>query len=329
MNDSLMRRAIRLSRKGFPAPNPHVGCVIVKDGEIVGEGYHDHAGGPHAEIVALRQAGEAAKGADVYVTLEPCNHVGRTGPCSLALIQAEVSRVFVACPDPNPRAQGGADTLRSTGIPVEVGLLEQQAAAENLPFLTAMRLSRPYVVVKSAAGLDGRSALPSGESKWITGEAARRQGRRLRAECGAVLVGYRTVLADDPQLTARIRGAVNQPLRVVLDPHARLSGSENVFDDGARTKRITGMIDLPRILEDLFNEGVTGLLVEGGARTIGHFFQEKLVDRLELFMAPKLLGEGPSWLEGLRIETLGEAPACKIQRVRRIGHDIQVTAAVC
>lgn len=327
-----MRRAVQLSRRGFPAPNPHVGCVLVRDGEIVGEGYHHHAGGPHAEVVALRQAGGRAKRATAYVTLEPCNHYGRTPPCSLALREAGVARVVVACPDPNPRAAGGASALREAGIPVETGFLEAEAAAANVQFLTAMRLRRPYVVVKAAASLDGRIALPSGESQWITGPAARRAAHRLRAECGAVLVGRRTVEADDPRLTARIPGVVNQPLRVVLDPDGRLSPEAKAFDGEAPTLRVTradGLaawtpegFDLPSLLASLFERGVLGLLVEGGAATISGFVRAGLVDRLELFLGPKVLGAGPSWLEDAGIGVLADAPTFGLGKSRRLNDDL-------
>lgn len=294
----------------------------------MGEGYHHHAGAPHAEVAALNDAGDRARGADAYVTLEPCNHTGRTGPCSVALIQAGVRRVVVACPDPNPKAQGGAVRLREHGIPVEMGVLEEEAARENGQFLEAMRLRRPRVVVKAAASLDGRIALPSGESQWITGPAARRAGHRLRAECGVVLVGRRTVEMDDPHLTARIPGVVNPPLRVVLDPHNRLKGTERVFDASAPTRHVTGRIDLADLLQDLYREGQTGLLVEGGGATIASFFRAGLVDRVELFLAPKLLGDGPAWLQGLELPGLDRAPRLEIERIRRTGPDLRLSAHV-
>jgi diaminohydroxyphosphoribosylaminopyrimidine deaminase/5-amino-6-(5-phosphoribosylamino)uracil reductase len=323
---SFMRRAIALSRKGFPAPNPHVGCVIVREGRIVAEGYHDFAGGPHAERVALAAAGAEAEGGDVYVTLEPCNHTGRTPPCVDALVEARVRRVVIASTDPNPVAAGGAGALRQCGISVVEGVLQREAEAANRQFLFALDQRRPYVVVKAAASIDGRTALPTGESKWITGPAATREGWKLRAECGAVLVGYRTVQADDPELTARIPTVRNQPLRVVLDPHGNLLGTERVFNDGAETLLVTGQILLSDLLARLYARSVTGLLVEGGARTIGAFFKEGLVDRVELLMGPKLLGSGPSWAEGLTTPDLASAPNLRIERVRRLGPDLQITA---
>lgn len=325
-DERYMRRAITLARRGFPAPNPHVGCVLVRDGEIVGEGYHHHAGAPHAEAAALAVAGDRAAGADAYVTLEPCNHFGRTPPCSEALIRARVRRVVVACADPNPKAAGGLSRLNEVGIETSVGLLADEAYEANIAFMTAMRLKRPYVVVKAGASLDGRIALPSGESKWITGPEARRVGRRLRAELGAVLVGRRTVELDDPELTARTPGAVNPPLRIVLDPHSKLSGREKVFDDQAPTRHVTGEIDLPGLLSDLFEGGVTSLLVEGGATTVAGFVRAGLVDAVELFVAGKLLGAGPTWLADIGLSSLADAPELNILKVTRIGSDVRISA---
>jgi diaminohydroxyphosphoribosylaminopyrimidine deaminase/5-amino-6-(5-phosphoribosylamino)uracil reductase len=325
--EQFMREAISHSRQGFPAPNPHVGCVIVRDDRIVGTGFHDHAGDPHAERVALAAAGSEAEGSDVYVSLEPCNHYGRTSPCTEALIEARVGRVFVACPDPNLRATGGADKLREAGIPVQMGLLKEEAAAANFRFLTAMREERVHVTVKAACSLDGRIALPSGESKWITGQSARDCGHGLRASCGAVLVGYRTVLADDPELTARIPGVVNQPLRIVIDPDNRLTGHEKVFNDEAETLHVTGRpVDLLKLTHDLFHRGQIGLLVEGGGRTIARFFESRLVDLVELFVAPKILGDGPAWVDGLGIPTIDQAPVLRYDEIERLGEDLHITA---
>lgn len=334
-----MREAIALSARGFPAPNPHVGCVIQDaHGQIVGRGWHEAAGQPHAEAMALAEAGDRARGGTAYVTLEPCDHHGRTPPCSLALIAAGVARVVVACPDPNPVAAGGAARLRAAGISVELGVLESEAAAINWRFLTAMRQARPAVVVKAALTLDGRIAWPSGESKWITGPEARTDGHRLRAEMGCVLVGRGTVAADDPHLTARIYGVKNAPVRVVLDPHARLSGREHVFDDAAATWWLTttdalGAICLPdltpaTVLGYLRAQGVTGVLVEGGGVTIRHFLAAGLVDRLALYVAPRLFGAGRLWLpegepwsppHGVSLELLGVTP---------IGQDLRLDYSV-
>lgn len=322
-----MRRAIALSKKGYPAPNPHVGCVLTREGRVVGEGFHRFAGAPHAEAMALDAAGPDARGATAYVTLEPCNHFGRTPPCAQALIRAGVSRVVVAVADPNPKAAGGLETLRAQGIECEGGLLAEDAASVNRVFLHAMTHRRPYVVVKAAASLDGRIALPSGESQWITSPKARREGHRLRAELGAVLVGRRTVELDDPELTARLPGVVNQPLRIVLDPAGKLSGREKVFNEKAPTRHVTGAIDLPALLAELHSEGVIGLLVEGGAVTIASFLRERLIDGFELFLGPKILGDGPAWIEGVGLQSLSESPILQIDRLRRLGPDIHLSAS--
>lgn len=319
-----MARAIELSKQGFPAPNPHVGCVIVRDGLILGEGYHDHAGGLHAEAQALRNAGDVA-GADVFVTLEPCSHHGRQPPCTDALIAAGVRRVVIACADPNPKAGGGSERLRAAHIEVSEGLLEAEASAANRQFLFAFRHQRPWVVAKAAISLDGRIALPNGDSQWITSFASRREAHRLRAALGAVLVGRRTVELDDPLLTARIDGVQNQPVRIVLDPEHRLSGRERIFGHDAPTRHVTGPIDLPDLLSELFAAGITGLLVEGGAITLGRFVQAGLVDRYEVFMAPKLLGEGPSWLNAALGSRIDDCPRLRPVEVRQIEGDIWLT----
>lgn len=335
-----MSRAIELSRLGFPAPNPHVGCVIVRDGQIVAEGYHDHAGGPHAEIVALERAGERAQGAEVYVTLEPCNHEGRTGPCSEALIRAGVKSVVYGVDDPNPRAKGGGQRLREAGIDTSCGLLREQAEAENWPFLTAMRAGRPFVAIKAACTLDGFMAMPDGESKWITGEEARNAGRWLRAQMGAVLVGANTIRMDDPNLTAPLEGVVNQPVRIVLDPsnslrpNARvLAAPEGVLHFVARAKS-QGQIELPvekgafslhQVLDELWKRKITSLLVEGGGDTIGRFFAANLCDRLHLFFAPKLIGKGLSFTGSFSVRGLDHALNFKLISQKRLGEDLWLT----
>jgi len=331
----LMRRAVSLSKQGFPAPNPHVGCVIAQGEKIVGEGFHHFAGGNHAEVEALLAAGDKARGATVYVTLEPCNHHGRTPPCSEALIRAQVARVVIACRDPNPKAVGGLQRLQQAGIHTELGLLKDEAEAANEMFMSAMKMRRPFVVLKAAMSLDGRIALPSGESKWLTGPDAREQAHRLRAQCGAVLVGRKTVQGDDPLLTARIPGVKNQPLRVVLDPGHKLGTHWKVFDASAPWAHIVegtyGLyvgadgFDIKELCNALFEQGVTGLLVEGGAHTAACFVRAGLVDRVELFVAPKLLGSGPAWIEGLFLDSLAEAPILKVVSVKKLKADIQIT----
>jgi len=238
-----MARALELAARGrgTVAPNPLVGAVVVRDGRVVGEGWHRVAGGPHAEVAALADAGPPAAGSTVFVTLEPCAHTGRTGPCTTALLAAGVARVVVAVADPNPVAAGGAEVLRAAGVPVEVGLLGDEAARQNRAFLFAVTRGRPLVVLKAAVSLDGRIAAADGTSRWITGPQARARAHELRADAGAVLVGAGTAVADDPRLTVRLPGwAVRQPLRVVLDGRARLPLTAAVLDGEAPTLVVVG-----------------------------------------------------------------------------------------
>jgi diaminohydroxyphosphoribosylaminopyrimidine deaminase/5-amino-6-(5-phosphoribosylamino)uracil reductase len=307
----------RVSTSGFSAPNPHVGCVIVKQDEIVGSGHSDPAGGAHAEINALRLAGESAQGASVYVTLEPCNHHGRTGPCSQALIDAGVREVFYAAPDPSPVACGGAQALSGAGIKVVGGLMKVEAREVHRQFLYSIHTGRPFVTVKAGISLDGRIALPSGESQWITSETARNKVQLLRAERGCVLIGGRTALVDQARLTVRELSAVKQPTRVVIDSRGTLPETLPVFDEEAPSIRFTPQpkwaIDrpisaIPDMLGVLKQEGINGVLVEGGAKTISRFIQAGVVDEIILYVAPIILGAGPSWTSELGVETLANAP---------------------
>lgn len=329
-----MARAVALARRGYPAPNPRVGCVIVNRGAIVGEGYCAYAGGPHAEVVALSQAGSRASGSDVYVTLEPCDHHGKTPPCSLALLEADVSNVWIAVRDPNPIAQGGGSRLQSQGVAVHWGVGESEARAVNEVFLHAFQVRRPYVCIKAAVTADGFMARADGSSQWITSEPARRAGHRLRADLGAVLVGRGTVTADNPRLTARIPGVRNQPWRIVLDPEGKLAGTEQVFGEAGRVvwavRRATSErhttvagipeFDLSALLSKLFEMGRTGVLVEGGPRTIASFLEAGLVDRVELFVAPKLFGSGIPFRG-----SPGSNPALRLLRAQRVGPDARLT----
>ncbi len=339
-----MQRAIELSRLGYPAPNPHVGCVIAREGCLVGEGFHEYAGGPHAEVVALGQAGTSAKDATAYVTLEPCNHQGRTGPCSEALIQAGVRRVVVAVGEVNAKATGGLDRLRQAGIEAECGLLSVEAEEANVMWLTATRRSRPYVVAKVAMSLDGRIALASGESKWITGMEARTKAHELRAECGAVLVGSGTVIADDPELTVRHIQTINQPVRIVLDPLGETPNTAKVYDEAALKLRVVqapvfdfdlevatdhGQIPLDALFDSLFERGITSLLVEGGAFTVRKFLEAGLVDRLEIFIAPKLLGNGQTWFNSTSVQSLATTLNFRFDAVQTLGQDVWITAFPC
>lgn len=330
-----MRRAIELSRRGFPAPNPHVGCVLAHGERIVGEGWHEYAGTLHAEAMALREAGEAARGATCYTTQEPCNHFGRQPPCSEALIRAGVVRVVMAIRDPNPEGAGGRETLRRAGIKVEEDLLAEDAAAANPYFLFRFRHGRPFVAVKAAVTLDGFLARLDGNSKWITGTEARKDGHRLRAELGCVLVGCETVSLDNPELTARIKGVVNQPVRAVLDPSARLSGSEKIFsgagalwfvgEDQAALGSVPlplqgGHFDLEAVLAELAGRGVIGVLVEGGGRTIRAFMEANMVDEIHLYQAPRLFGEGRPWAGGASMDEL----PFDLADVKVLGRDVHL-----
>lgn len=320
-----MRRAIAISRRGLPAPNPHVGCVIVRDRALLGEGFHDLAGGSHAEVAAIRNAKVDLNGATAYVTLEPCNHTGRTGPCTQALLAAGIARVVIAVLDPNPDAAGGLETLRGAGVEVSAGLLAEEATTANEQFLFAHRTGRPMITAKAAISLDGRIALPNGQSQWITGEAARKDAHRLRAVCGAVLVGRGTVAADNPRLTVRLDRSVNQPVRIVLDPSGKLMGSEQVFNDEAKTIHVTGEINLSSLTSSWFQRGLTGLLVEGGATTVRHFFAADLVDRLVLYLAPKVLGAGKGWVEDLIRTDLSETTGWSYEGMKRLGEDLRLS----
>ena len=340
LDEQFMERAIELSRNGFPARNPHVGCVLVRDGEIVGKGWHEFAGGPHAEATALADAGTRSKGATAYVTLEPCNHQGRTPPCSEALIRSGVERVVYAVSDPNPKAMGGAARLAESGINVEGGLLVEQASKVNWIWLNAMENRRPTVILKAAISLDGRIATAAGHSKWITGLEARMEAHRLRAGCGAVLVGTRTAELDDPELTVRHIEVRNQPVRFVIDRIRNLPDSLKIFNDRAPTVRITerpesesdlagnwesGKLDLANLCAHLFERGITGLLVEGGAATLSGFLTAKLADRIELFIAPKILGSGPSWISFEGNSTVPEVPEWQVVKSKLVGQDLMVS----
>nr|WP_204039953.1 bifunctional diaminohydroxyphosphoribosylaminopyrimidine deaminase/5-amino-6-(5-phosphoribosylamino)uracil reductase RibD [Acrocarpospora phusangensis] len=341
-----MRRAVALAALGLgtTSPNPVVGCVIVDAaGEPAGEGFHEYAGGPHAEVNALRAAGDRARGGTAYVTLEPCDHTGRTGPCSQALIEAGVARVVLAVADPNPVASGGADRLRRHGVRVETGVLAEEAGDGNAAWLTWTRLGRPYVTWKFAATLDGRSAAEDGTSKWITSPEARADVHRLRAEHDAILAGIGTVLADDPQLTVRPpRG--RPPLRVVLDsdgrtpPHARVldsaaptliavaEGTEISHPDVVRLPRADGGLDLTALLAELSRRQVVSLLIEGGPVVAGSFLRAGLVDRVVGYLAPALLGSGPAALGPAGVPTITETHRLTFDEISPIGPDLRLVA---
>lgn len=340
--DEAMRRAIALAARGLgtTSPNPVVGCVLLDPhGEIVGEGFHAYAGGPHAEIVALAQAGDRARGGTAVVTLEPCDHTGRTGPCTSALIQAGVARVVIGVPDPNPVAAGGADTLRAAGVEVEIGVRAAEVEAGNLAWLTAVRRGRPYVIWKYAATLDGRIAAADGTSMWITSEAARIDVHALRGTVDAVIAGVGTVLADDPRLTVRnLRDgtlAIRQPLRVVVDSAGRTPADARVRDTAAPTWVATaaevgagpdGRVDLRRLLDQLYQRGVRAALLEGGPTLAGAFLAAGLVDKVVGYLAPKLLGAGPAALADAGPRTISEVIDLEFTDVTPVGPDLRVTA---
>ena len=326
-----MARALELARLGLATtdPNPRVGCVIVSGTRVVGEGWHRHAGGPHAEVVALEAAGAAARGATAYVTLEPCSHHGRTPPCADALVEAGIRRVVYAMRDPNPRVDGGGIArLEAAGIAVEGGVLEREALELNPGFVSRMTRGRPWVSVKLAASLDGGTALPGGESRWITGEAAREDVQRLRARVSAVMTGSGTVIADDPRLDVRLPGTERQPLRVVLDTRLRTPPGARILappgralilcsvEEPARAAALRaagaevlavgasgGGVDLEAALAALAGRQVNELLVECGAGLAGALLAAGLVDELLLYLAPTLLGRGARPLADLEAPT--------------------------
>ena len=351
-----MAAALRLAERGRATthPNPRVGCVIVRDGSVVGRGFHERAGGPHAEIVALGEAGARARGADVYVTLEPCCHTGRTGPCTEALKAAAVGRVIAAMEDPNPRVAGqGLASLRAAGIATEVGVLAGEAAALNRGFVSRMARQRPWVTLKLAMSLDGRTAMGSGESRWITGAAARADVHRLRAEAGAVLTSVETILADDPELTVRSVGAARQPDRIVLDTQLRAPLGARVWQEGARRIALAvrppvdrvaalrargvevelvgttadGHVELASALAALGRLEVNEVLVECGPRLAGALLQARVVDELVLYVAPSLLGDEARALAHLPgLTTLAQRLPLRFTDTRLVGDDLRITA---
>ncbi len=363
-----MARALQLARRGLYTtdPNPRVGCVLVRDGAVVGEGFHARAGTPHAERHALAQAGERARGATAYVTLEPCSHTGRTGPCADALIDAGATRVVAAMEDPNPLVAGqGLQRLADAGIATAVGLLEAEARALNPGFVSRMTRQRPYIRIKIAASVDGRTAMANGESQWITGPAAREDVQRLRARSSAVITGVGTVLADRPSYTVRPRqwrlaeyrqhaaddDWVRQPLRVILDRTLRTPpdvpvvsalghcllvageqhpGRQNALESaGAEVMLLPASgsgIDLQQLLIELNRRECNEVLVECGATLAGAFVREGLFDEILVYMAPTLLGSSARPLLGLpQLASMSEKVALKWQDVRHVGDDLRLT----
>ena len=325
-----MRRALVLaaSAERRPHPNPRVGAVIVdRSGRVVGEGHHRGAGQPHAEIEALSAAGTAARGATAVVTLEPCDHTGRTPPCTRGLLAAGVARVVFALPDPNPAAAGGAHTLRDAGVDVEGGVLETEARELNAAWALAMERRRPYVTWKVASSIDGRVAAADGTSRWITGDAARHEVHQLRAHVDAVVVGTGTVSADDPQLTARDEAGMLQdvqPLRVVVGQRPVAAGAR-VLDDAAPT--LVLQTHSPRdVAQALFEHDVHHALLEGGPTLSAAFLRAGLVDRAVGYVAPTMLGEGRPMTDALGVTTLADAARFSFDDITRVGDDLRWTA---
>jgi diaminohydroxyphosphoribosylaminopyrimidine deaminase / 5-amino-6-(5-phosphoribosylamino)uracil reductase len=351
-----MRRALDLAAhaRGRTSPNPMVGAVLVKSGEVVGEGFHAYAGSDHAEVAALREAEEAAMGATLYVGLEPCCHQGRTPPCVERIVGAGIRRVVAACEDPNPAVSGkGIEALRAAGLQVDVGVLTEEAAQLNEAFFTHIRTGRPFVILKAAASLDGKIATRTGESRWITGEAARHRVHQLRNEVDAVLVGIGTVLRDDPSLTTRL-GITDQrdPARVIVDnlarlplrakvvnrastaptllavsqtaPRARLEALER---EGIQVIVVDGSprrVSLGHLMEALGKLGFLSVMIEGGAEINASAFREGVVDKALLFLAPILIGgkSAPTAVGGQGIESLGQATRLRDLRIERFDDDI-------
>lgn len=343
-----MQRAIELARLGqyLTKPNPNVGCVIVKDGQLVGEGYHPRAGQPHAEVFALRDAGDAARGATAYVTLEPCAHYGRTPPCAKGLVEAGVARVVVACPDPNPLVAGkGVQILRDAGIQVEVGVLEQQAHQLNLGFLKAMATGQPYVRLKVASSLDGRTAMASGESKWITGNPARLDVQHWRAISAVVITGIETVLADDCQLNVRQLAihedisSIVQPKRLVLDRQGRLPLTAKLLEQPDSVMvmgpyraelEALGVIQLEvqpldQLLRTLVQQHqLYDVLIEAGATLSTAFLQQQLVDEVISYVAPTLLGRSARAMFQAEFERMAQQLRFKLCDVTQFGDDVRL-----
>jgi diaminohydroxyphosphoribosylaminopyrimidine deaminase/5-amino-6-(5-phosphoribosylamino)uracil reductase len=357
-----MRRAIELAARGLgtTSPNPVVGSVVLDaHGDVAGEGFHEVAGGPHAEVAALRAAGDRARGGTAIVTLEPCAHTGRTGPCAQALIDAGIARVFYAVSDPTPNASGGAAMLRAAGVEVHSGVLAAEAARGNEAWLTAARLGRPFTTWKYAATLDGRIAAADGTSRWISSAASRADVHRLRARVDAVVAGSGTLLADDPHLAVRgTDGPVRQPLRVVVDTHARIPAGARVLDDAAPTlvaiaddlpagtaravadrlagraeilplpRAAAGGLDLDALNKALYARGVRSVLLEGGPTLAGAYAAAGLVDKVVAYLAPVLLGAGPTALGPAGISTIADALRLTVDATEtdRFGGDIRITA---
>ena len=354
-----MAMALKQAKRGLgrTRPNPMVGCVVVKDGKVIAQGYHARAGDDHAEVVALRRAGEAARGSDVYVTLEPCNHFGRTPPCTVSLIEAGVARVFIGIRDPNELVNGrGIRKLRRAGIQVETGILKDECRKLNEAFNHFIGTKRPFMVAKIAQSLDGRVATRAGQSKWITGEKARKFGHQLRHQCDGIMVGIGTVLADNPSLTCRMRGGVD-PVRIILDSQARTPLKSNILKVIKKSKAATwifvdkkapagkvsalekagaevirvrsrgGQLSLDQVLDTLGKRDLLSVLVEGGPSLMGSLFDGGFISKVHAFVAPLVIGgeDATPSVGGQGARRLTDAYRLDELEVQHLGCDVLLT----
>jgi diaminohydroxyphosphoribosylaminopyrimidine deaminase/5-amino-6-(5-phosphoribosylamino)uracil reductase len=326
----LMRRALELAARGrySVSPNPVVGCLIVRDGNVIAEGWHQRAGEPHAEIEALRNVD--ARGATMIVTLEPCAHHGRTPPCTDAIIDAGLSRIVVAMRDPHPVAAGGVEKLREAGIDVVTGVLEDEARKLNEIFVHAVTHRRPFVLLKAGMTLDGKLATVTGESKWITSEAARRKSLELREEYDAILAGAGTVRTDNPHLTRRLGWNTARAgwTRIILDRGRVVPPNAHVLTDGGRTIHIVEDANLDALLADLYERGIHSVIVEGGSQVISEFIRRGLWQKMIVFIAPMVIGgaEAPSIFSGDSVSHLAHAHRFRFERVEELGNDVMIIA---
>ncbi len=347
----MMARALDLAGKGLytTTPNPRVGCVLTQGESVVGEGWHEKAGGPHAEVVAIEKAGDRAAGATLYVNLEPCSHHGRTAPCVDLIQKNKINRVIAAMLDPNPKAAHGGAQLAAAGIAFEHGLMEAEARELNLGFVSRVTRGRPWVRMKIAATLDGRTALGAGpnagHSQWLTGPEARKDGHRWRARACAILTGIGTVKADDPRLTVRGVATPRQPLRVIVDSRLEISEKAKILSEGSvlifsavenrrnlQAEVISlpnklNKVELPAMLEELARRGVNELHVEAGFRLNGSMLREGCVDEFLIYLNPSLLGDTAQGMVDLpALDGLDERPKLRLQSLDRIGDDIRILA---
>jgi len=354
IDEFFMQRALQLARKGMgsTSPNPMVGAVLVYQGKIVGEGYHKRAGSPHAEVEALKDAKSNTKGTTLYVNLEPCSHYGKTPPCTRAIIDAGIGRVVIAMEDPNPRVCGeGIRSLRESGIEVTIGVLREQALRLNEVFIKYITQKRPFVTAKIAQSVDGKIALSSGDSKWITGPEARKRGHQFRSIYDSIMVGIGTVIADDPKLTARVPDKIKDPIKIIIDSTARLPPGSNVLKPNGNVILATakdpdprrlqtleamgvkiietsdkGKVNLEELLIKLGELEISSILVEGGPKVLTSLLEKHLIDKLMVFISPKIVGgDGKSALDYLYIDEMQDIYSFHISHIERIYEDVLLT----